>query len=288
MKIQILLLFLVFGVVHVNAATEKESVHIYYGKESFLKDIANSSVQNTLPKTYRLLLSKLNVPIDFVYSPFKRSLRELKDEKPACNYYALENTQRKNDYIFSLPLTFLPSPRVYTRSPIKPSLLNQEGEIKSLEATLVAQPGNIILLTESISYGEELDKLIAQLPARNIVWRASGDMHNKVSEMFFKHRTQIALIYPQEVRQFLSAHPEGKSDYYSYGIQGVPAIVGAKIMCNKHPENVEFLNKVNQAVLTLYDDKEYIDTQLLHTPAELKKQLLETIQRAQFAESEKS
>ncbi len=287
MKSQVFILFFLSCVAHIDAVAKSGSAHIYYGKESFLEDVANPSVQAALPKTYRLLLSKLNVPIEFEYSPFKRSLRELNGEEPACNYYAVENAERKDHFLFSLPLTFLPSPRVYTHSPIDRYLLNEEGEIESLEQTLEAQPGKVILLTESISYGDELDKLISQLPERNIVWRASGDMHNKVSEMFFKHRTQMALTYPQEIKQFLSDHAVPDSAYYSYGVQGVPAIVAGKIMCNKHPANAAYLNDINKGILALYDDKEYLDTQLFHTPVELQTLLVEAIMRAQQSENEK-
>ncbi|MCW8109126.1 hypothetical protein OPS25_11520 [Alteromonas ponticola] len=280
MKTQILLAVLMSFCVKSFAATETTPVRIYYGMESFLKDVANPADQDALPTTYRLLLPKINVPMEFVYAPFKRSLRHLLENEPACHFYALENGERKTQHLFSLPITFLPSPRVYTRTPVEEKMLNNKGEIISLTETVQMQPARVILLTESISYGDELDTFIKQIPARNIVWRASGDRHNKVSEMFFKHRTQMALIYPQEAHQYLETQPGNDRKYYSYGIEGVPAIVGGKMMCNKFPQNEAFLEEFNQGILGLYDDEEYIATQQRHTPDALRDLLHEAITRA--------
>ncbi|NMH60866.1 hypothetical protein [Alteromonas ponticola] len=262
------------------AATEDAKTRVYYGMESFLRDVANPADQNALPKTYRLLLPKIELPIEFVYAPFKRILRHLVDDEPACHYYALENGERKNQFLFSLPMTFLPSPRVYTRVPVDQRMLNERGEIKSLTNTVQAQPGGVILLTESISYGDELDAFIEQIPARNIVWRASGDRHNKVSEMFFKDRTQMALVYPQEAQQYLASQQEDEKPFFSYGIEGVPAIMGGKLMCNKFTQNDAFLKAFNQGILALYEDKDYIATQQRHTPDELRQSLHEAIMHA--------
>ncbi|MCW8093177.1 hypothetical protein [Alteromonas sp. ASW11-130] len=286
MKPHVLLIIFLSFCVKSYASAESRVTPIYYGKESFLQEVADPSVQSALPKTYRLLLPKISFPIKFVYSPFKRSLRFLQGNAPACNFYALENAERGNHYLFSLPLTFLPSPRVYTRAAVSESLLNEKGEIKSLTEMVQAHPSHVILLTDSISYGDELDRFIAQIPSRNIVWRASADRHNKISEMFFRNRAQIALIYPQEAHEYLTNHLEDDEVFYSYGVEGIQPIVGGKIMCNKFPQNEELINELNRGILSLYKDKDYIATQQLHTPEPLRPLLIDAISTVSRSHSE--
>ncbi|WP_414829337.1 hypothetical protein [Alteromonas sp. H39] len=255
-------------IAHAGHAVPAEPVKMYYGMSNFPEKLEQPAHDGALYISYRLLLNELNAPLDFMYAPYKRTQRLLTEAEPACTFYALKTAQREKEFHFSLPVTFLSTPRLYIRGekPLDDALLNENGELRSLQAFFDAQPDALMLLIDGVSYGDALDSHIAELPSRNIVKRASGDRHNKLSGMFFRDRVDIALIYPQEVQQHLAMNPDDAEPFQSYVIAGVPATTSGYIMCNRHPQTEALIAKVNEALLRLYDTPAYIEGQLRHSP----------------------
>ncbi|WP_218313175.1 hypothetical protein [Alteromonas antoniana] len=241
---------------------------MYYGMSDFSAKLENETYDGALYVSYRLLLNELDAPLDFIYAPYKRTQRLLTEAEPACTFYALKTAPREQAHYFSLPLTFLSTPRLYIRGdkPLDDDLLNENGELKSLEAFFDAKPDALMLLIDGVSYGDALDSRLAALSERNIVKRASGDRHNKLSGMFFRDRVDIALIYPQEVKQHLALNPEDTEPFQSYVIAGVPATTSGYIMCNQYPQTEALIARVNQALMRLYDTTAFIEGQLRHSP----------------------
>lgn len=247
---------------------EPEPVKMYYGMPDFPVKLEDASYDGALYVSYRLLLEELGAPLDFIYAPYKRTQRMLTEAEPACTFYALKTAQRESTYNFSLPLTFLSTPRLYIRGDktLDEKLLNEKGELRSLQIFFDAQPDALMLLIDGVSYGDALDAHLAELPKHNIVKRASGDRHNKLSGMFFRDRVDIALIYPQEVKQYLASHPNHSEPFQSYVVAGIPATTSGYIMCNKHANTEAFIDKVNGVLMELYDTPAYIEGQLRHSP----------------------
>lgn len=241
---------------------------MYYGMSDFQRKLKDPSHDGALYVSYRLLLDELASPPAFIYAPYKRTQRLLAEATPACTFYALKTTPREQNYNFSLPVTFLSTPRLYIRgdTPLDETLLNENGELRSLRAFFEARPDALMLLIDGVSYGDALDEMIAEIPERNIVKRASGDRHNKLSGMFFRDRVDIALIYPQEVKQHLATNPGDNEPFQSYVVAGIPATTSGYIMCNRNQQTAELLTQVNQALIRLYDTPAYIEGQLRHSP----------------------
>ncbi|MCU7554713.1 hypothetical protein OCL06_08890 [Alteromonas sp. ASW11-19] len=246
-------------------------VTIYFGNPDFPRQLEHADAsRDALINTYRMLTDRLEAPFRFVHAPFKRTLRYLDDEQtPACNYYALETAARAQKYRFSLPLTFLLTPRLYVRGNpgIASGQLNEGGELTSLANFVSGRTEEPLLLMDDISYGDELDNIIAGLPANRVIWRSSANRYNKLSGMFFRGRISATLIYPQEVALYLHNYPDAAVPYQSYAVAGAPSTTTGKLMCNSHPTALRFLREVNRVMVALYDSPEYRAAHRLTVPA---------------------
>lgn len=253
------------------AWADSEPVTIYFGNPDFPRQLEREGAsRDALVNTYRMLTDQLETPFRFVQAPYKRTQRYLDDpQSPACNYYALETEARAQQYRFSLPLTFLLTPRLYVRgdTDLAASLLTGDDETISLARFVSAQTDTPLLLMDDISYGDELDTLIAELPDEQVVWRSSAHRYNKLSGMFFRGRISATLIYPQEVALYLHNNPDTAVAYRSYAVAGTPSTTTGKLMCNNHPTALRLLREVNQVLMALYESPEYRAVHQLTVPA---------------------
>jgi len=140
-------------------------------------------------------------------------------------------------------------------------VLNTNGHVKSLLAIAELQEDAKFLIISNYSYGDALDKQIALLSTDTTLSWKGNVPHNMISNLFFHDRGQYALMFPSEMHAYTIFDPEAQ--YKSYDISEVNSFTYGYMMCNKHPQSYNYLERVNSAITSLYKGPEYLEAHLL-------------------------
>nr|WP_136251012.1 hypothetical protein [Ningiella ruwaisensis] len=260
------------------ASAHAENVEIYYDYKPFAKDLEASVGSGLSSITTLRALENISVEHSFQHLPFDRIALELKtNNKPACSLFKIKNDEREEQFLFSLPLAFQSNYRLYMQAylPEPPANLVSNGEVSSLDGLLKFYPSSKLVLTEGISYGEELDQILEGLDASQVIKVRGVDRNAIHARMFAYQRADFTVAFPAQMNRFSGAR--GNLKYESLRIKELPTLVSLYIMCNTHPQSEAFLQEVNKNVVDMYFEESFLETHLQFQPAEEHKLLTEKI-----------
>lgn len=212
--------------------TDNWSDYLYYQSPErsapSLSAAANSSI-----------LHELGLNIKYEYMPMKRSLKFMNSGNELCILDKIKSAERIQSFSFSLPMNLFLSRRLYQHNSL-PKLSSQTINLLNL---LKAQPAHKILITSQISYGENLDRIISQIPKQQVVLRSSGEHGKGLIDMFNNHRAEYALFYPQTLTDNDANLPAN-----SYQINGTSPYILGHLMCVKSKKMNQFIKVLNNKI----------------------------------------
>ena len=205
-----------------------------YDVESF-KQLENRSLsaESTI---FALGIPKVTVEL----MPFKRALKLMDDRKPVCVINRIKNDERGKKYLFSNPINIFLNRRLYQLAELETTDITQPVIFKEL---FEKYPDRKLIVSSNLSYGNELDELIANIDAKYKLIRHGAIHHSRgIIRMFVEGRGHYALIEPFE----LMDNEFGLGDKTrSFSIAGVPAYMLGHLMCANTSETDAFIEQVN-------------------------------------------
>ncbi|MCG9761246.1 MULTISPECIES: hypothetical protein [Pseudoalteromonas] len=264
-------LFVVFCLA-VTANVDATTIQIFLDDEEDLAILTQKAKpENIAGATNKILFEQLNLSnIEFLGASYKRTLRSmLKQDKSAiCTLNKVKTTYREKNFLFSLPVNFYISRRLYKHAdspPLSKEVLNKEGSVVSLMHLFNIYRNKLIVIADDLSYGPFLDKQLAQLDSTNKAVRGGSNHYETVHRMFELKRVDFLLSYPVEVMRYAKSNQD---KYESYLIADSPRFILGHVMCNKTQVSRQLLERINQILLSNYDTKAFLQAHVNYLPAQ--------------------
>lgn len=229
----------------------------------FIEEVTNSG-NGTISSVYNLVFERMGLPESLVVASFNRQAIILEQsDYPACTPYRFKTKERAGKFLFSEPVYFMLHYKLYQQASLPrlpDTVLCKNRKLRSLKAIIEHQPQAQFVIIPTNSYGDELDKQIAQLPSSSTISWSGTVPHDILSELFFYERGDYALMFPSEVH----AHKElnTSATYRVYEMEGLEPYTLGYMMCNQHPESQVYLDKLNATVRSLYAHPDYLQAHL--------------------------
>jgi hypothetical protein len=238
---------------------EDDKPTIYFEYLPFVEAYKTQQAGNAVSASNLLFLQNTKNEAVIKFLPSIRLQTELNadTEKPICVLFKLKTSERSDKYYFSLPISFLPTTRIYLRPGMPPlplELLNEKSELKYI-APLFNDKQNTILFWGDISYGELVDNALKKLPSENKVVIKGVSSNGLLINMIERGRADYAIMFPSEVAEFGSK--ELVFDLLSYKINGIEPISTGHLMCNKNEASKAWLSKFNDILVEMYQSAEF-------------------------------
>ncbi|OCQ21898.1 hypothetical protein A7985_08805 [Pseudoalteromonas luteoviolacea] len=249
-----------------------QKVHIYLDDQLDFElfNNANSKPENIAGATNKLVFANLgeNTQMIFSKASFNRTIKIMEGaDFPACTVNKINTVDRKSKFLFSLPVNFYWSHKLYTYNNNKPDMqavLNSRGEISSLPEMFKEFQNKLIVIADNFSYGDFLDTQLQKVDKHNLVIRGGSDHYETVHRMFILGRVDFLLSYPAEFHRYSNNQ---ELPVQSYHIANAPKVVIGHIMCNKNALSEKFIVKVNAVLMELYLSQEFIEAHTDYLPA---------------------
>ncbi|KAF7764721.1 hypothetical protein PCIT_b0773 [Pseudoalteromonas citrea] len=248
-----------------------QSLRIYIDDEKDLLVFTGKVAPvNIAGATNNMLLNAIGEhPIEFVPSSYKRALRIMSQQPhPTCLFNKVKTPEREANFLFSRPINLYLSRRLYIHShadPLDEALLDKFGHVKSLSLLFETYKKKLIVIAGTFSYGPFLDKQLAQVSSENKVIREGSNHYDTVYRMFNLRRVDFLLAYPAEIYRHVKID---KAEYQSYRMANSPEYILGHMMCNDTKVSRAFIAKVNDIMVKLYKQEQFIDAHLLYLPEE--------------------
>ncbi|WP_284245350.1 hypothetical protein [Thalassotalea insulae] len=249
-----------------SASSESITVNIHTDNLNDFLGITNQAHNSALSvTTNQLLFANLAIKLNFNYMTTQRSTTQMDEGENICLIDRIKTPLRASKYLFSLPVNLYLSRRFYQNihAPVinDPELLI-DGALDLL-AFFKKYPDKKLLLSHKISYGNALDNLLANLPDKNKTYRRGAAHETAIVDMLVFERVNYTLLYPQQISE-----QNIKTPLRSYEIAGIPPFVAGRLMCTNSAEMQLFIEKVNQTLKRLYDNKILFNAHLTFIPDE--------------------
>ncbi|MFT4653370.1 MAG: hypothetical protein ACJA0G_001576 [Kangiellaceae bacterium] len=260
---------------------KSEQTTIYYDYIPFTKAYGTQQPKSAVSAANLLLLNNISEKVDVQFLPTIRLLSELEQDTQmsVCSLFKIKTDERSQSHYFSLPISFLSTNRLYLRrgiAPLSSSLLNAEGELKSLSSLFIGND-KVIMLWDFISYGNLIDQAIKTIPSNNKIVIQGLTSHSSLAKMIERGRTDYAVMFPSEIVEFENnAQP---LDLLSYRIEGVKPISTGHLMCKKNEASKAFLKMANNKLLELYKSPSFIEANTLNVTQQERALVINEIKR---------
>jgi len=191
--------------------------------------------------------------VKFAMVPLKRTMKFIEQKQNVCVLNRIKTRERAELYLFSKPINLFFNRRLYQSADLDPLSTKAIDLIELFKQ----YPKRRIIISNQLSYGDELDAVIKQLPKKNIVVRNSGNQARGVLEMFYQKRAEYALIAPQELDG-----DDLEINSQSYELKGIPPYVVGHLMCANTPKTQALIKRVNKKITDLIQYQELYNIHL--------------------------
>lgn len=230
---------------------------------------------STSGDTAQLLVDAIGYKQPILNIPLVRSFNQMDSGSPVCVVNKIKNPERSNKYIFSLPLNFFQTQRLYQLSALEPigsELLDENGAIKSLKNVLESYVDSAIVLPTTYSFGTRVDDELASLAGDKKVTLSNQTFYTRFMDLFSAGKADFALIFPASIyTQYGKSMPV---DVRSYPISGNPRFVSGHILCSDTHAGNEFIVRVNKGIERLYQNPKYVKAHTDYLPSNMNDTLL--------------
>lgn len=202
--------------------------------------------------TIKLLLSKLATEISPIYLPMSRTLRLMDEGEPICVTNKVKTDYRFQRYLFSLPLNFYPNYKLYKlgNAEIPDAVLVNTSTVKTVSSAVSSRPDSYFFHVPAISYGDQLDEDISQIPESQKYTSFSPTSFISMQKMFMDGKFDWLLLYPTQF--YRNSFDNRAINISSFNVQGIPEVIPGYLMCSKTNEMRTFVADVNSALEDLY------------------------------------
>lgn len=217
--------------------------------------------------TNLLLLKQLGWHGTVQQMPMARIEVAIKNRQHICTFDRLVTKERQQHAIFSKPVNFFVSFRLYQHAaqpPITAPFLDKQGQVKNLDGWLRHSKSQL-LVPRHFSYGTTVDAELQQIRPRQRIDVDGVDYFQQLIGMFAAHRADYVIVYPTAVLSHYGS--DWPMPVRSYMIAGTPAVTTGHIMCADTPQNRRWLQQVDAALQTLYQDPRFLKAHLTYVPA---------------------
>jgi len=224
---------------------------------NYLNDSYVSIGTDTTKLVVQSLLKIYDIDIQLAQLPRINSL--LTSLPALCTSNRIKTKQRLQENLFSLPINLYLSTRLYFldetryRSGIdlfKP-LLNDSGELISLELLFDTLPELTIGVSKGRSFGNALDGQLSKVAERNLIFRAGTGRYDALTKMLFKSRLDFILKFPTQFKREIDDYPE-KVQVSSLAVAGNDQYIIGHVACNQSDLGKKVITDVNKILQRLY------------------------------------
>ncbi|MDT0595006.1 hypothetical protein [Glaciecola petra] len=252
-------------------AKNNASVHIHYEDIYFSQAYKNKDPKNAVSAAMLLVVD--NLPNDFTleFLPTARSIIKFSEDTDdaICALFKLKSAERASRYYFSLPIGLMQTHRLYLREemgPLDPSLLNEEGAVKNIEALFEVYPDTQLMLWENISQGDHIDAALKNIAQKNKVSIQGMTSYLNLALLITRSRADFAILPPAELNHY--ENNTESLNLLSYRIAGIEPVSKVHMMCNKTKASAVFLKTANSVIRDLYQTPEYLAAGLIDVAEE--------------------
>lgn len=223
------------------------------------KNLLDNNYEISSPSTHieRLVISKLKMyDINVQRASSSRINHSLQNLKNACTANRANTTHRQIYSLFSSPQSFYLTHKLYrfnAKRPLSSSVLNEDGQIKSLSHIFDIYPSNTIGIAQGISFGPFLDQEIAKLNKKNIYYRGGTGRVVALESMLYLDRFDFLLALPIDITP--TKEQEKQLEYFP--ISNAPPYLIAYFNCSKSTFGKKVIKNINQILEQLYQTPEY-------------------------------
>lgn len=235
--------------------------------------------------TIKLIFQRLAWDVTLLNVPLIRSLSYMDAGKAVCIVNKIKTSERDKQYLFSQPMNFFESQRLYQLTelpPIPEEFLDEQGAVKSIHAVINSQPESTILTPMDFSFGERIDNDLKQTNQHQNITITNEAYYSSYLKMFAFKRTDYAIAFPLVLYRNYSE--ENSLDVRSYPIADNPKFIAGRFWCSDTPETRRFIAITNKVVKTLYADPEFIKAHTRYLPEQSANAITNVI--AQYASAE--
>ena len=232
----------------------------HYDAESVAMFNSGGSDHSADIDTVRLLFKAIATPLQVQQMPIARTDRMMEQGLPVCSLNRVKSTERASKYLFSLPVNFYLGYQLYQHAAaaaVPPAQLDKQGQIRSLKALMQHYPRQQIVVPKDYSFGDSLDKAVAELPARQITAISTWHYYQHFVAMFEAGRADFILLYPTEMQAYLQKNPALK--VRQYPLAQAPAYASGHLMCADSALTRKFVEKVDAALTQLYRQQAFVE-----------------------------
>ncbi len=213
-------------------------VHSDNEQDVFSFDAVNPVSLSVETNMLALAIPRVDIRVELV--PLKRSLTFMDNEQPVCVINKLKTAERVEKYLFSKPVNLFFNRRLYQQPELEQL---EHSESVSLVEIFKRFPERKLIISSQISYGDDLDQQIKQIPKRNVIVRDAGLQGKGIIQMFAQKRADYALLYPQELVTLTTP-----LNSPSYEVAGINPYVTGHIMCAETALTKQFIGELNENI----------------------------------------
>jgi len=218
-----------------------------------IENLKANKTQGFAVSTNLAVLENEYLDIKFAMVPFKRTMKFIDQKQDVCVLNRIKTHKRAQKYLFSKPINLFFNRRLYQSADLEPL----PTKIIDLIELFKKYPKRRLVISNQLSYGDELNTVIKQLPKKNIVVRNSGNQARGVLEMFYQKRAEYALITPQELDG-----DDLEINNQSYELKNIPPYIVGHLMCANTPTTQALIKRVDYKIYDLTQSKELYNIHL--------------------------
>jgi uncharacterized protein (TIGR02285 family) len=262
----------ILGSILSSESSASDEITVLYSYKSLSNHLQNGSASSTNSKVATILFDDIDAKMNFEFLPYERLSNTLQQstldlDNAVCALFKLKTKEREQQYLFSQPLAFGPSQRLFMHKPlpeIPPELLDEDNRINSLPDLMNHYSHSQIILAKGRAYGEFIDSQIANINEAQIIYVNRNSGENLNARLLGYERADFSILFPEELNEI----KEEKADinYYSFRIAGAPTVITSHIICNKSPQSEVFLEKVNAELTKLYQTQAFLEAHFTFLP----------------------
>lgn len=240
-------------------------MYIHTDSADDLNNFVQGRMQSLSSATNLLALDPFNNDLQFEFVPLKRSLKFMQKGEPICVINKIQTAQRIKQYIFSKPINLFLSRRLYQHADLS---YNPQNKPVNLKALFTSYPERRLIISDQISYGDNLDKFISELPESNKIIRRGASHISGVLGMFAENRGEYALLYPLELTDSSLDKPT-----LSFELAGTEPYILGRLMCVNSEKTKGLIERVNNQIDRLNKAGILLKTHLEYYPKDIHSQV---------------
>ncbi|WP_100656108.1 hypothetical protein [Alteromonas flava] len=259
-----------------NANTQFESDNV------FLTTRVNKSQEqfSTSVDSVQLLFDILGYETPVNHVPMQRSLKKLDEGATICVVNRIKTNERTDTYAYSLALNFFHTQRLYQHAELpalSPDLLNDSGEVVSLNRVFESYPEALIVTAKGFSFGENIDRQLRKISHTQKIQLASDTYYQRAIQLLTKGRIQFGLFFPASMYlQFGERVPVATRQYM---IADNPRFTTGHFICADNATGRKTIQILNSGIRNLYGEPEFLALHTRYLPSKSHAEIEAIIQR---------